>query len=93
MFCTTKEYVESIFQYFRGKFPNVSDNDLYKRISNHYEGGLFDIWTIEDWTNALNYTKQGHLFTLFKDWDEYFKYNGNYKKRPNFSDKNWHFIS
>ncbi len=92
MYYTSKESIEDLFQHFKGKFSTVSDDILHKRISNHYEGGLFDIWTKEDWYNVLNYTNHGQLLTLFKNWDEYIKYDGDYKKHPFFSKKNWHLI-
>lgn len=92
MYYNSKDSIDDIFQYFKDKFPNVSGEVLYKRITNHYEGGLFDIWTIQDWCNVFNYTSYGRLLTLFKDWDEYLKYKGDYRKHPKFSISNWHLI-
>lgn len=82
MFYAPKSNKDIIFQHFKGKFPNISDFLLYKRISNNYEGGLFNIWTIQDWENVFNYTGYGKLLTLFKNWDEYLKYDGDYRKYP-----------
>lgn len=90
MFYAPKESIEEKFQYFKDKFPNISNEILYRRLSNSYEGGAFNIWTIAEWEKVFNYTGYGHLLTVFKDWDEYLKYNGDYKKHPDYSESKWH---
>ena len=75
--------IDAIFQHFKGRFPNVSDKDLYDRIYSGYcwgEGGLWII-TIEFWEKAFTGNSP---FSVFKDWDEYFKYKGEFFKHPKF---------
>lgn len=79
-----KKTIKSIYNHFLPEFPNVDKEILYDRIFCGYcwgEGGS-RIMSIEDWTDVFNYTKKGDLFfTCFKDWDEYFKYDGDWHKK------------
>lgn len=84
MFYAPKETIEDIYQYFKDKFPDISNEVLYKRISNNYEGGIFNIWTIEHWDKVLHYKDYGKLLTVFENWDEYLKYDGDYRKHPKY---------
>lgn len=75
--------IDTIFQHFKGRFPNIKNKDLYDRIYGGYcwgEGGLW-ITTIELWEKAFTGNSP---FSVFKDWDEYFKYNGEFLKHPKF---------
>lgn len=93
MFRWSPDATEEIFQHFKGKFPNISDEILYKRISTSYEGSLFDLLTIEAWEIALYYKDGAKLYTVFKDWNEYLKYDGDYTKHPDYSSDRPHLIS
>ena len=84
---------EEIFQHFKGKFPGISDGILYNRVSGSYEGSLCDIWSIKTWEKVLYYKDGASLYTLFKNWEEYIKYNGDYKKHPDYSSDKPHLIS
>ena len=37
---------------------------------------------IEDWERVFKQDKMSDLFTVFKDWNEYFKYKGDYHNVP-----------
>lgn len=88
-----KVTIDEVYQHFKGKFPNVEDEVLYKRLSSHYEGGLVEIWTIEDWEEVLNYKNKARLRTLFRNWEEYFKYGGDYKKHPDYLGRDVYVMS
>lgn len=83
--------IDTIFQHFKGRFPNIKNKDLYDRIYDGYcwgEGGLW-ITTIELWEKAFTGNSP---FSVFKDWDEYFKYNGEFLNHPKFLRKQ-HLLS
>lgn len=74
--------IDSIFQHFKGQFPNVNDKDLYDRIYSGYcwgEGKVAFLTNIRVWDNIFQGNKS---YTIFKDWEEYFKYKGNPFKHP-----------
>ena len=76
-----KECINELVDYFKGRFPRVSEDVLYNRIYSGYcwgEGGS-RILTKEDWDEVFGYTKIGQLlFTCFKSWEDYNKYNGDW---------------
>ncbi len=78
--------IESIFQYFQDKFPDISNKDLYNRIYNGYcwlgsEGSMNLLINIEAWNRVFSGDED---YTVFKDWKEYLKYKGNASKHPKF---------
>lgn len=75
--------IYTTFQHFKGRFPDVKDRDLYDRIYAGYcwgEGGLWII-NIECWEKVFTGNSS---FSVFKDWEEYFKYKGEFFKHPKF---------
>lgn len=76
-----EEDIKKIVDYFLSTFPDISPKDLYDRILNGYcygEGGKIWLMTIDDWKAAF---KGDKFFTCFKDWNEYFKYDGDWHKK------------
>lgn len=71
----------TIVHYFSNVYPNIPYIDVYNRVFNGYcwgEGGS-RILSIEEWNEVFNYTKRGRMFyTLFKDWEEYYQYHGDF---------------
>lgn len=79
-----KDQIESIYQYYLKQFPNIQKETLHDRIFCGYcwgEGGL-RIVNIEDWERVFKCDKMAGLFSVFKNWDEYFKYQGDYHNVP-----------
>lgn len=78
--------IESIFQHFQDKFPSISSKDLYDRIYKGYcwlgsEGSINLLISIEAWDKVFSGDED---YTVFKDWKEYLKYEGNVSKHPKF---------
>lgn len=50
--------------------------------ANHNYKSKFRLMYIEDWERVFKQDKMSDLFTVFKDWNEYFKYKGDYHNVP-----------
>lgn len=75
-----KDQIEAIYQHYLKSFPNIPKDTLHDRIFCGYcwgEGG-FRLMYIEDWERVFKQDKMAGLFSVFKNWDEYFKYQGDY---------------
>ena len=79
-----KKHIDEIMNYFKDRFPEVSEDMLYHRIYSGYcwgEGGS-RILTKEDWDEVFGYTKIGQLlFTCFESWKDYIKNDGDWHKK------------
>ncbi len=78
--------IEEIYNHFKGKFPGVNDDVLRERIENgcrNREGSLFRLYTIDAWEKVFSFNR---CYTVFQSWDEYFKYDGDPRKHPNYSE-------
>lgn len=81
-----KKEIATIVKYFQPKFPDIEYNILYERVDGGYcygEGGIH-LRTIEDW-NRVFFGEKGDksCFTVFDDWDDYFKYEKDWHKKWN----------
>lgn len=76
-----KQTISIIVNYFCNVYPKIPYIKMYNRIFCGYcwgEGGS-RIISIKEWEQVFNYTKLGKmLFTVFKNWEEYNQYNGDY---------------
>lgn len=78
--------IEAIFEHYKGKFSNITDKDLYDRIYTGCcwlgsEGTSIPKSTIEVWDKVFS---GDEAYTVFRDWDEYLKYKGNFYEHPKF---------
>ena len=79
------DLIRELAKLYFSLFPNIKYNKIYDRIYEGYcygEGG-FRLINQEDWDYVLLCKKSiRKFFTVFDDWDDYFKYKGDvYKKR------------
>lgn len=85
-----EEEIKNTFLYFKGKFPGISDDVLYERIKNGHHrgegGGLTHsfVWGIKIWKSI--FYEHCNAYTVFQSWDEYFKYDGDPRKHPNYKE-------
>lgn len=78
--------VKDIYNHFKGKFPNINDDILQRRIENGYregEGGVIKrLCRIDEWEDILY--NNSHFYTVFNSWEDYFKYGGDPHKHPGY---------
>lgn len=83
--CTEKDEIniEGIYMWFLPKFPNIDKDLLHRRIVKGYcwgEGGLRLI-SIEDWEKVFGLVETSYSETVFENWEDWIKYNGDYHKK------------
>jgi hypothetical protein len=75
--------IEGIYMWFLPKFPNIDKELLHKRIVTGYcwgEGG-FRLTTIESWEEVFGLVEAPYAQTVFENWEDWIKYDGNYHKK------------
>lgn len=78
-----KAQINTIYNHFLPLILEVSKEQLYNRIYGGYcygEGG-FRIMTIEDWKKVFGLVETSYSETVFENWEDWIKYNGDYHKK------------
>ena len=75
--------IKKLIDYFTPLLPDIDKDLLRKRISVGYVvgEGVGTLTSIKVWEGILLHKGLGRMLTIFNDWDDYQKYNGDYKEK------------
>ena len=81
--------INKIVDHFISLLPDIDKELLRKRIAGGYIAGegLGPLTTIKEWEGILLHKGLGRMLTIFNDWEDYLKYDGNHIKKA--IDRGW----